>query len=170
MKRPKQRMPAASARRRRKTYISLAVAGLLLAIGASMDPAIILPWGPFAAPPEQVGATFTRCGVGPYNPACVVDGDTLRLGTRRVRITGLDAPELRAPKCPAEKALAERAANRLLQLVNQGDFVMVPHRFNRVDRHGRDLRMLYRGEVSLGQQLIDEGLAHRYYGVKTRFC
>jgi len=167
----KSKRPApAGARRRRSRLLSLAAAGVLLIVGAAMDPAIILPFGPLAAPPERVGATFTRCGVGKSNPACVVDGDTLRLGDRSVRITGIDAPEIVKPKCAAEKAQGERAADRLLALVNAGPFEMVAHRLNMVDRFGRDLRVLSRGGTSIGGQLVDEGLAHRYMGVKTRWC
>ena len=156
--------------RKRRKRIGAAVAVVLLALlGAAFDPAIIPPFGPFAAPPEQVAARFVRCGQGP-SFACVVDGDTLRLGQRRVRVTGINAPELAGARCPAERQLAERAADRLTELVNAGGFEMVAHRFNMVDRHGRELRVLRRGDRSLGSQLVREGLAHRYMGVKRGWC
>jgi micrococcal nuclease len=50
-------------------------------------------------------------------PRCrAVDGDTLACGSARVRVVGLDAPELRG-RCPAEVALARRAQARLEALV-----------------------------------------------------
>ena len=144
------------------------VAALLLA-GALLDPQIIAPFGPLAGRPERVSATFTRCGQG-SSFACVVDGDTIRLGDRRVRIMGIDAPELTAARCPGERALAESAANRLVGLVNDGAFDMVGHRFWTRDGYGRDLRLLRRGDASIGGTLVEEGLAKRYYGTKIRWC
>ena len=47
---------------------------------------------------------------------------------------------------------------------------MVAHRFWMTDGFGRDLRLLERGGVSIGQSLIDQGLAQRYYGSKLRWC
>ncbi len=157
-------------RRTRRRALSAVAILVLAAAGAALDPAIVAPFGPLAVHPERVGAHFTRCGQGSGDFACVVDGDTLRLGTRRVRITGIDAPELANPACPAEAALAERSAARLLTLVNQGEFDMIAHRFNQTDRFGRDLRVLSRGGQSFGDTLIGEGLAHRYMGMKKRWC
>ena len=40
-----------------------------------------------------------------------VDGDTLRCGAERVRVVGLDAPELHGARCPAELRLARAASS-----------------------------------------------------------
>ena len=142
---------------------------LLLFGGALLDPSIIPPIGPLAVPAEQVTATFTACGPG-RGPACVVDGDTFKLGDRSIRIIGIDAPELAEPKCAAEAAVARRAADRLRALLNQGQFDMIAHRLQQQDRHGRDLMVIKRGGASIGSQLMDEGLAHRYFGSKRSWC
>ena len=142
---------------------------LLLIVGALLDPALIAPFPPLAAPPQDVSAQFTRCGPG-RAPACVVDGDTFKLGDTKIRITGIDAPELVHPLCPAEAALARRAADRLQVLLNQGQFEMIAHRLHRTDAFGRELMVIRRGDVSIGDQLIDEGLAHRYLGSKRSWC
>lgn len=168
MRRPVRRT-AQQRRNRRRGLTIIGVLALALA-GAALDPSIMLPWGPLARSPERIGATFSRCGQGQRSFACVVDGDTLRLGNRRVRIVGIDAPELASPACPAERALAERAADRLTALLDAGPFDMIAHRFNAADQYGRDLMMLTRGDRSIGQQLIDEGLAHRYMGMKLSWC
>ena len=142
---------------------------VLLIAGALLDPSLIGPIGPLAAPAEQVTATFTPCGPG-RGPACVVDGDTFKLGDRSIRIIGINAPELAEAKCPAEAALARRSADRLRVLLNAGEFEMVAHRLQQQDRHGRDLMLIRRGDRSIGSQLIDEGLAHRYVGSKQSWC
>lgn len=140
----------------------------LLLAGALLDPALIAPFGPLAKR-EVVAATFTPCGPG-RGVACVIDGDTFKLGDRKVRITGIDAPELGEPRCPEEAVLARRSADRLLAMLNQGPFDMVAHRLHPQDRNGRDLMVLERNGVSIGGQLIDEGLAHRYIGSKRSWC
>lgn len=142
---------------------------LLLAAGALLDPRLIGPVWPLAAPAEVVSATFTPCGPG-RGVACVIDGDTFKLGDRKIRILGIDAPELAAPQCPAEAALARKSADRLLALLNQGEFEMIGHRLQREDRHGRALMAIRRDGKSIGSRMIDEGLAHRYIGSKSSWC
>ena len=142
---------------------------ILLLGGALLDPSLIGPVGPLAAAPERVSTSFTLCGPG-RGPACVVDGDTFKLGDRLIRITGIDAPELMAPSCPGEAVLARKATDRLRELLNKGEFEMVAHRLRRQDRHSRDLMVVQRNGQSIGGRLIDEGLAHRYIGSKRSWC
>ena len=165
--RPRRRAPSFKPQRRDIRRL-LWFAPLLLLVGAMLDPSLIQPIGPLAAT-ERVSATFTSCGPG-RGSACVIDGDTFKLGDRTIRITGIDAPELASPKCPAEAALGRKSADRLLALLNQGPFDMVAHRLQRKDRHGRDLMVIRRSGASIGGQLIDEGLAHRYIGTKSSWC
>lgn len=165
---PNRPVPSFKPKRRDVRLWLLAVPLLLLA-GALLDPALIGPVGPLAVPAEVVTTKFTPCGHG-RGPACVIDGDTFKLGDRKIRITGIDAPELAEPKCPAEAARARRSADRLLTLLNEGQFEMVAHRLQRQDRHGRDLMVIRRGGQSIGSRLIDEGLAHRYFGSKSSWC
>lgn len=166
--RPKRRPPSFKPRRadiRRALWLI----PILLLGGALLDPSLLPPVGPLAAAPERVSSRFTHCGPG-RGPACVVDGDTFKLGDRKIRITGIDAPELAVPQCPGEAALARRSADRLRQLLNQGEFEMIAHRLQRQDRHGRDLMVIRRNGESVGATLIDEGLAHRYIGSKRSWC
>jgi len=107
------------ARRKRGRIVKSALLIALLALaGALLDPSLIAPFGPTAMRPERISARFTRCGQEP-GTACVVDGDTFRLGQRRVRLIGIDAPELAGARCAAERALGERAADRLLTLLTK---------------------------------------------------
>ena len=100
----------------------------------------------------------------------MVDGDTFTIGSRKIRITGIDAPEVASPLCPAEAELGRRSAGRLKALLNQGPFEMVAHRFNRADKYGRDLMDINRGGESIGDRLIAEGFAHRYILSKESWC
>lgn len=165
---PKPRPPSFRPKRTDIRRALWFIPALLLA-GALLDPSLIAPVGPLAAAPERVSTSFTPCGPG-RGPACVIDGDTFKLGDRKIRIIGIDAPELLAPQCPGEEALARRSADRLLELLNKGEFEMVAHRLQRRDRHGRDLMVLKRDGQSIGRTMIDEGLAHRYIGSKWSWC
>jgi micrococcal nuclease len=165
--RPAPRVPSFKPKRRDLRQ-ALWLIPLLALAGALLDPSLIAPFGPFAMT-ERVTATFTPCGPA-RGAACVIDGDSFKLGDRTIRITGIDAPELAGPRCAAEAVLARRAADRLVTLLDQGPFDMVAHRFQRQDRHGRDLMVIKRNGASIGGQLISEGLAHRYIGSKRRWC
>ena len=61
-------------------------------------------------------AGFVAVAVMPHTRAheraTVVDGDTIRIRGERVRIIGLDAPELEA-RCPREAVIAHRANERM---------------------------------------------------------
>lgn len=116
---------------------------------------------------------FSRCGPGRAH-ACVVDGDTFKLGKRKVRIVGIDAPEIHG-QCDAEIALAERATAKLQELLNQGAFTMTGRIGDMHDRYGRDLRTIERvradGSVqSIADDMRESGLAHRYTGFKWGWC
>lgn len=148
---------------------ALLLVPLLAVAGALLDPSLIRPFGPLAAQAERVSTRFTPCRGG-GSPACVVDGDTFKLGQRSIRVTGIDAPELANPRCAEEAALARRSADRLLVMLNDGSFDMIAHRLQRQDRHGRDLMVLERNGESIGDRMIAEGLAHRYIGSKRSWC
>src|SRR5512139_1920472 len=76
---------------------------ILLLVGGLLDPKLIGPIGPLGAV-ERVSAKFDLCSPG-ASAACVIDGDTFRLGDRTIRITGIDAPEVSQPKCEIEAGL-----------------------------------------------------------------
>jgi endonuclease YncB( thermonuclease family) len=147
--------------------------GGLLAAWAGLDPALVDPPSFLALAPEPVNEHFTRCGPR-RGHACVVDGDTFKLGKRKIRIVGIDAPEVHG-QCPAEIALAERATAKLQGLLNQGPFTMTGRVGDMQDRYGRDLRTIERVErgghvQSIAEEMRQAGLAHRYTGFKWGWC
>jgi micrococcal nuclease len=130
---------------------------------------MVEPIGLVATAPERVDERFTRCGPG-RGHGCVIDGDTFKLGQRKIRIIGIDAPETHPPRCPAEAALGEAATARLQALLNEGPFDMVGSRADMTDRYGRELRTLTRGGRSIAAQLVEEGVVRRYLGYKMGWC
>ena len=121
-----------------------------------------------ASATDTEAASFVFChNNGGTN--CVVDGDTIWYRGTKIRIADIDTPETHQPKCPAEAKLGAAATRRMLQLVNAGPFTL--QSINRdVDRYGRKLRILTRDGKSLGDILVEEGLARYYKGGRRSWC
>ncbi|QCL83371.1 thermonuclease family protein [Agrobacterium pusense] len=152
---PQRNLPT----RLRRVLIILGIAAGLLAV-----------WTYFhlTTPTPAQAATFGRCGV--IRSDCVVDGDTLWIGGEKVRVADIDTPEISEPKCDAEKALGERAKERMIELVNAGDFEMRAWEGRDEDQYGRKLRVLVRDGTSLGDILVSEGLARTWSGRREPWC
>ena len=169
-------------------------------IPASIDgypaPAWRLPWrtaagamalaaGVLAWPLFEAGAQDRLAGPVPAEVISVIDGDTIEvraliwLGqvvSTRVRLAGIDAPELRG-KCARERALAERARAYLLARLGgrleDGDRAWVRLRDIRYGKYaGRVLaRVETAGGEDLGRRLMAAGLARPYAGrARASWC
>lgn len=87
----------------------------------------------------------------------VSDGDTLRLSTgQRVRLVQIDAPELGSAEC-----YSRAAARELRRLAPVGAEVRLEGdaRLDQVDRHGRLLRYVRKGDLNVNQELVRRGAA-----------
>lgn len=128
-----------------------------------------------AGPSEVLNGPFTRCGKG-RSVACVVDGDTIMIGQRTVRVIGIDAPELHPARCPDEAQQGEAAAQLLLTLVNQGPVTLAGPTPPVRDEYGRELKHLLRarpdGSVqSLADDLVASKLVRAYLrGPRDPWC
>lgn len=123
-----------------------------------------------AAPAESERALFPVCA-GSRRVTCVVDGDTIWYQGTKIRIADIDTPEISQPACPRERELGERATERLRELLNQGSFALdTPPDGRTQDRYGRELRIVTRSGRSLGEVLVDEGLAARWGGPRKTWC
>lgn len=128
----------------------VAVAGLILwRIGTSVD----TPAGPAVEARERVQVHY------------VLDGDTVELADgRRVRLLGIDAPELRFGDDPAEEG-AEVSRDWLRERI-EGEQVVLRYGTERLDRYGRTLAWIYLADGTLiNLQILQEGQAR----LVTRF-
>lgn len=93
--------------------------------------------------------------------ATVVDGDTLRIGQERVRLFGVDAPELSQTCGAAAKKVAcgRRAAEWLRSRIRNR-----PVRCLRVyqDRYGRTVARCTADSTDLGRSIVEAGWATAY--------
>ena len=148
---------------------------ILLSVWPAADPALIGPPALLATEPEIVDAQFTRCGPG-RGDACVIDGDTFKLGDRKIRVIGIDTPETHPARCAEEARLGEEATARLQMLLSQGAFAMTGWAHNRRDRYGRELmaitcKMPDGSDQSIAADMRESGLARRYAGgFKLGWC
>ncbi|HTN63653.1 MAG TPA: thermonuclease family protein [Devosia sp.] len=110
---------------------------------------------------------FGMCGRHRFT--CVVDGDTIWLDGVNLRLQSYDTPEPYNDICggAAEVALAKRASDRLLQLLDGNSFAVETAG---TDRYGRTLATLRIGGRDVGDILIEEGLARRWPDGKEFWC
>lgn len=111
---------------------------------------------------------FSICHTG-GGTNCVVDGDTAWIDGTKVRLADIDAPETHKPRCSREAELGARSTIRLVELMNDSPFTQVSIDRD-ADRFGRKLRILTRNGRSLGDELVEEGLARPYAGGRRPWC
>ncbi len=96
-----------------------------------------------------------------YGVARVADGDTLTLTNgARVRLLQVDSPEIGTAECYAQAARRE-----LLRLAPVGSRVSLESdpALDQVDRYGRLLRYVHRGELQVNLELVRRGAAAPYF-------
>lgn len=137
-------------------------AAALLAAACAVDPsANAVPQAdrPLTMPADRVS--------GPYSVTRVVDGDTIWIdldGRRtKVRLTGLDTPEVKDPRKPVQcfgVAASEQAA---LVLSGRQVFLETDASQAKSDRYGRDLAYVWTTDGHLFNfDMIAGGFAHEY--------
>lgn len=106
-----------------------------------------------AAPPERI-----------VGPATIIDGDTIEIGGRRIRLHGIDAPET-AQTCRLDDRsylCGEEAAFALADEVGQRSVACDPVD---ADRYGRIIAVCWLGADDLNARMVAQGwaLAYRRY-------
>ena len=148
------------------------VPGAALVIGRALAVGLVLGglWVPSSPAGERlsgpIGARVLR----------ILDGDTLEVSAHiwlgqdvetRVRLVGIDAPELRGG-CPHEREMAVRARAHVAARLSlaSGSPVLVSLYDVRLGKYGGRVlaRVLTAGGEDLGHSLLAAGLAHPYAG------
>jgi endonuclease YncB( thermonuclease family) len=114
-----------------------------------------LPKGRYKITPYQKQAQSSALGrisgrrIPTSQPIHTIDGDTLRMGPERIRLRGIDTPELTEPRGP-------EARQRLEQLLKEGPIRIVPHG---QDVYGRTVADVFVNGKNVAEVLRSEGLA-----------
>lgn len=102
----------------------------------------------------------------PLTVTRVVDGDTIKLSNgEKVRLIGVDTPELHHPSKPVQY-FAEEAYQFVKKLI-EGQEVRLEYDFQRKDKYGRTLAYVYRNSdgLFLNAEIVKQGYGFAY----TRF-
>jgi endonuclease YncB( thermonuclease family) len=114
-----------------------------------------LPKGRYKITPYQKHAQSSALGrisgrrIPTSHPIHTIDGDTLRIGSERIRLRGIDTPEL-------NEAGGQAARQRLEQLLKEGPIRIVPHG---QDVYGRTVADVFVNERNVAEVLRSEGFA-----------
>ncbi len=114
-----------------------------------------LPKGRYKITPYQKQAQSSALGrisgrrIPTSQPIYTIDGDTLRMGPERIRLRGIDTPELTEPRGP-------EARQRLEQLLKEGPIRIVPHG---QDVYGRTVADVFVNGKNVAEILRSEGFA-----------
>lgn len=117
------------------------------------------------ARPEAAQQSSEGVAIGQAGGIYVIDGDTFGLGGRRIRISGIDAPEIHPPRCVQEAQLGLAAAQKLKELLSSGT---VAFSGSGRDKYGRELRQVSVNGIDVAQTMIAAGLASSYEGKKRQ--
>ena len=146
--------------------VAAALLGILIGIGSlgtgKISPAALNSEPTFS---RRFGLCHTGGGIN-----CVVDGDTLWMDGKKIRVADIDAPETHPPRCPYEEELGNKATARLRELLNDGPFTVHQIGGRDEDGYGRDLRVLKRDGISIGGMLVEEGLVRPWTGQRRPWC
>lgn len=118
------------------------------------------------------GFSFTHVGMAADDPfdiggtvivTRVSDGDSLRSGSLRIRLYGIDAPEIKQI-CHYDTRLkwpcGVSARDRLSELVKTA--AQLQCKLRDTDRYGRLVMQCFANEKDIGRTLVEEGMAVAY--------
>jgi endonuclease YncB( thermonuclease family) len=137
---------------------------------AAPAPADVIRYGMASRPEARPSGavSFSKCRWS--QDACVIDGDTFRFNGQTVRIADIDAPETGGAKCPEEAALGGRATTRLAEILSSAPFILQTVGSRDEDQYGRKLRIVILNGQSIGNILVNEGLARTWTGRRRPWC
>jgi endonuclease YncB( thermonuclease family) len=168
-------MPTVLPGRRRRPLAWLSRSFGLVALGGVIGYAAALGvvGRPAASPPSTIRGGLPHTTTAPTLAgfATVIDGDTLRIGGEKVRIEGIDAPELRQTCRDAQGRdwACGRIARQRLAAFIAGNEVACTERGR--DRYGRMLAVCAAGAIAdLGGALVRAGYAVDYRRYSTAYA
>lgn len=155
--------------RRGSGALAVALIAAALAAGTACTPGatIRIPAaGPASANDTTAAPTMPPNLDGPYPVTRVIDGDTLVItrngNTEKIRLIGVDTPELHDPRKPVE-CYAQQASDYTKSLQGQQIYLETDPTQDSIDRYGRTLAYIWTDTGRLiNYDLIADGYAHEY--------
>ena len=91
----------------------------------------------------------------------IIDGDSIRIGTQSIRLSGIDAPELKQ-HCEVNNSVepcGEHSRKKLLELIGGHSVYCL---WSETDRYGRMLGTCYVREKNMNAEMVKLGMALAY--------
>ncbi|TWF54780.1 hypothetical protein [Neorhizobium alkalisoli] len=105
-------------------------------------------------------AKFFLCGTAKQDD-CVVSADRFVFHGQKIRLVGIEVPDIKKPHCEAERIKASDAELRVRAFLDSGPFELQSWQGNDAEIDGHKLRAVTRNGRSLADILVSEGLAKR---------
>lgn len=112
---------------------------------------------------------FFLCGTAKQDD-CVVTADRFVFHGQKIRLVGIEVPDIKKPRCEAERIKASDAKLRVRAFLDSGPFELVSWQGNTSEVDGHKLRDVTRNGRSLAEVLVNEGLAKRPGQAKGGWC
>lgn len=92
----------------------------------------------------------------------VIDGDTIKIDDRKIRLYGMDAPEMKQECRKSRKKwlCGESAKDRLVTIIGNGKNLRCDKKYD--DLYKREVAICYVEEKDIGQIMVREGMAVAY--------
>ncbi|MCF6367517.1 hypothetical protein [Rhizobium halophilum] len=126
---------------------------------AAVTPAAIRPDAPQISGGRHQ-TKFFLCGTAKQDD-CVIAADRFMLKGETIRIAGIEVPDIKKPRCEAERIKASDAKLRVRAFLDSGPFDIIAASAGDEDSGGHKIRAIMRNGVSLSDVLVREGLARR---------
>ncbi|MFN7102950.1 MAG: thermonuclease family protein [Pseudorhizobium sp.] len=134
---------------------------------AGVVPAAVRPDAP-VLPNGPHQTKFYLCGTAKQDD-CVIAGDSFMLHGQKIRLAGIEVPDMDKPGCEAERIKGSDAELRVRAFLDSGPFELVAAGAGDADSRGQKIRAVMRNGISLSDILVREGLARRP-GAKGGWC
>ena len=138
-------------------------AGAIAAAAIGIGVATFFSYDPKAA---KQAARFEQC-YSSDGGDCVSDGDTIYVGGEKVRVAGIEAPQIQGYQCEAERSRGIAAAVRLAEMLNSGN-VTVSKTFR--EQSGRTVRKVLVNGEDVGETMISAGVAREVGDNEPDWC
>ena len=114
-------------------------------------------------------AKFFLCGTAKQDD-CVVSADRFVIHGQKIRLVGIEVPDIKKPRCEGERIKASDAELRVRAFLDSGPFELVTWSGNDAAVDGHQLREVRRNGIALTDILVREGLAKRPGSGKGSWC